>query len=91
MSTVKMQEGTEKEQGKSPREYRMLSNDTQMYSLLKKILNKHRDKWNYLVVFSVTGWHIVPNDRIVAVPITSTPSSSPRRMLTKHQLYIVYI
>ena len=79
VSTVKMQEGTEKEQGKRPREYRMLSNDTQMYTLLKKTLNKHRDKWDILVVFSTSGWHLVPNNRIVAVPITSIAKLKPKK------------
>ena len=78
-----MQEGTEKEQGKRPREYRMLSNDTQMYSLLKKTLNKHRDKWDYLIVFSATGWHIVPNDRIVAVPINNITKLKPKKSANK--------
>ena len=83
VSTVKMQEGTEKEQGKRPREYRMLSSDTQMYNLLKKTLNKHRDKWDYLVVFSTSGWRIVPNDRIVAVPITNIAKLKPKKNADK--------
>jgi len=83
MSTVKMQEGTEKEQGERPREYRMLSSDTQMYNLLKKTLNKHRDKWDYLIVFSTSGWRIVPNDRIVAVPITNIAKLKPKKNADK--------
>jgi hypothetical protein len=71
LSTVEIQKVDTPEQGRRPREYRLLSNDTQMHNLLKKTLNKHRDKWDYIISFSTTGWHIIPNDRVVATPITS--------------------
>jgi hypothetical protein len=71
LSTVKMQEEDTPEQGKRPREYRVISTDAQMHSLLKKTLNKNRDKWDYIICFSKVGWHIVPNNRVVATPITS--------------------
>ena len=83
MSTVKIQENTEKEQGQRPKEYRMMSTDNQMYNLLKKTLNKHRDKWDYLVVFSATGWNILPNDRIVATPITTITKLKPKKNANK--------
>jgi hypothetical protein len=71
LSTVNMQEEDTPEQGKRPREYRVISTDAQMHSLLKKTLNKNRDKWDYIICFSKVGWHIVPNNRVVATPITS--------------------
>ena len=83
MSTVKIQEDTEKEQGQRPKEYRMLSSNTQMYNLLKKTLNTHRDKWDYVVVFSTNGWHILSNDRIVDVPITANKQIKPTKDATK--------
>lgn len=72
LSTVKMQEESNiPEQGKRPREYRVLSSDTQLQNLLKKTLNQNRSKWDFIVVFSKTGWNIIPNNRIVHIPITS--------------------
>jgi len=83
ISTVKMQEGTVKEQGKRPREYRILSDNTEMHSLLKKTLNKHRNKWDYLIVFSTSGWHIIANDRIVKIPITSMDNLKSKKNANK--------
>jgi hypothetical protein len=74
LTTVTM----EKEEGKRPREYRIFSNNRQLYNLLKKTLNKHRDSWDYLVVFSTKGWHIVANDREVNLPIKTITSLKPK-------------
>jgi hypothetical protein len=65
------------EEGKRPREYRMLSSMTQMHKLLKTVLNKHRDMWNFVIVFSKGGWHIVKNDKVV-----STHQLKPKRTAT---------
>ena len=81
-STVKIQEDIP-EQGRRPREYRLFSNDTQMYSLLKDTLNKHRDKWDYLVVFSKNGWLIIANNRVVPMPITTITMLKPKATATK--------
>jgi hypothetical protein len=77
ISTVTMDE-SEVEEGKRPREYRLFSNKTQLYNLLKKTLNKNRKSWDYLIVFSRTGWHIVPNNRIVDVPIKTITCLKPK-------------
>jgi hypothetical protein len=79
LSTVEIQKEDAPEQGKRPREYRLLSTDVQMQNLLKKTLNKHRDKWDYILCFSKGGWHIVPNDRVVAIPITSLAQLKPKQ------------
>jgi hypothetical protein len=71
------------EQGRRPREYRLFSNDTQMYSLVQDTLNKHRDKWDYLVVFSKSGWHIIPNNRVEPMPITTITQLKPKASATK--------
>lgn len=71
LSTVELQKSDIKEQGQRPREYRLVSNKKQLYTLLKNTLNKHRDKWDWLVVFSKNGWDVIPNDRLVSKPITN--------------------
>jgi hypothetical protein len=71
MSTVELQKHKKKEEGRRPREYRIVSTKAKLYTLLKDTLNKHRDKWDYLVIFSEKGWHIVANNRVVPVPITN--------------------
>ena len=87
LSTVKMQEEIP-EQGKRPREYRILASDVQMQSLLKKTLNKNRTKWDYIVVFSKTGWHIIANDRIISTPITRNSLLKPKDTAdTKAKIY----
>ena len=54
MSTVDM-EPSEKEEGNRPTEYRILGTSATLHKLLQVSLNKHRDKWDYLIVFSSTG------------------------------------
>ena len=54
--------------------------------MLKKTLNAHRDKWDYVVVFTPGGWHIIPNDRIVAKPITSIAKLKPKKGANKTQV-----
>jgi hypothetical protein len=69
LSTVEISLPSKKsaEEGKRPREYRMLSSNTQMHNLLKTVLNKHRDMWHYVIVFAEKGWHIVKNDTEVSI------------------------
>ena len=78
LSTVTMDKSENPEEGKRPREYRLFANNTQVHSLLKKTLNKHRKAWDYLVVFNRTGWHIIPNNRVVESPIKSIASLKPK-------------
>lgn len=91
LSTVKIQEevvdpaGLTKEQGKRSREYRVLSSDTHLQTLLKRTLNKNLKKWDYLIVFSSNGWHILANDRTLAVPITSVVKRKPKKNANKKQ------
>jgi hypothetical protein len=91
MSTVKMQ-GDLPEQGQRPREYRLFTNNTRMYSLLKNTLNSHRDKWDYVVVFSKTGWDILANNRVVPKPIANVnklkPKVSARKAAVIHSLQL---
>ena len=56
VSTVKMSEEIDPEQGKTPRDYRVLSNKTQLRTLLKKTLNNNRKKWDYLIVMAGTSF-----------------------------------
>jgi hypothetical protein len=76
LSTVKMEESVE--EGLRPREYRLFANDTQLYNLMKKTLNEHKLSWDYLIVFSRNGWHIVPNNRIVKKPIKNITMLKPK-------------
>ena len=77
MSTVDMEPSetsgaySDKEEGNRPTEYRILGTSATLHKLLQVSLNKHRDKWDYLIVFSSTGWNIIPNDRLVDKPITN--------------------
>ena len=70
MSTVEM-EPSEKEEGNRPTEYRILGTSATLHKLIQVSLNKHREKWDYLVVFSNTGWNILPNDRLKEKPISN--------------------
>jgi hypothetical protein len=87
LSTVKMQEETEPEQGKRPREYRVLSSDAQLRTLLQKTLNLNRQKWDYLVSFSTNGWKIIANDRVKPKPITSADSINPKNTVKTPDIY----
>jgi hypothetical protein len=71
LSTVELQKSEKKEEGRRAQEYRLISTKAKLYSLLTNTLNKHRERWDYLIVFSKKGWSIIPNDRIVAKPITN--------------------
>jgi hypothetical protein len=71
VSTVEIQKIDEIEQGKRPREYRVISSDDSLRGLLKKTLNKNLDKWDYLISFNTTGWNIIPNNRLLTIPIPS--------------------
>jgi len=82
MSTVEMQKEIP-EQGKRPREYRIVSTKTQMESLLAKTLNTHREKWDYVIIFSIGGWHIVANDRLMTTPIASINKLKPKKNANK--------
>jgi hypothetical protein len=79
LSTVTMQKDLDPEQGKRPREYRVLSNDTQLRTLLKKTLNANRKKWDYIVSFTKTGWSIIANDRVIDTPISSIARLKPKK------------
>jgi hypothetical protein len=77
LSTVTMNESEESE-GLRPHEYRLFANNTQLYSLLKKTLNKNRKMWDYVIVFNRTGWHIIPNNRIVETPVKTITNLKPK-------------
>ena len=86
MSTVEIQK-EDVEQGQRPREYRVISNKTNLYKLLKDTLNTHRDKWDWLVVFTVNGWHIIPNNRLAesGKPIKSITMLKPKSKIYSKQ------
>jgi len=76
LTTVNMDK--EKEEGNRPREYRIFSNNTELHKMLKNTLNENRKAWDYIVVFNRSGWHIIPNDRIIEKPIKSIASLKPK-------------
>ena len=71
MSTVEMEPSESKEEGNRPTEYRILGTSATLHKLIQVSLNKHREKWDYLIVFSSTGWNIIPNDRLKDKPISN--------------------
>ena len=60
-----------KEEGKRPREYRIIGSELNLDKLLQTTLNLHQDKWDYLICFSAKGWKIIENNRLVKKPIKS--------------------
>ena len=86
LSTVEMNKDKNPEQGKRPREYRIFSNDGELNSLLKDVLNTHRDAWDYIVVFNPNGWHIIPNNRILKKPIPSITPLKPKKTSKKPEI-----
>jgi hypothetical protein len=67
MTPADTKDNTE-EEGKRPREYRIIGSELNLEKLLQTTLNLHTKKWDYLVCFSVKGWKIIHNDRVVKKP-----------------------
>jgi hypothetical protein len=76
LSTVTME--ASQEEGKRPREYRLFASNPQLYNLMMKTLNKHKQSWDYIIVFNSNGWHVVGNNRIVDNPIKTIASLKPK-------------
>jgi hypothetical protein len=80
MKTISVEEAKQ-EQGNRPREYRLFGNRSKVNFAFEKVLNKkeNRGLWDYVVVFSENGWHVIPNIKIEnRKPITSSSLLSPK-------------
>ncbi len=71
MAAADIAGNTAGEEGRRPKEYRIISSELNLEKLLQTTLNLHQDKWDYLICFSAEGWKIIPNNRGVQKPITS--------------------
>ena len=81
--STKMVASEKPEQGNRPREYRIFARKNELYQLLKKTLNTHRNQWDFLIVFNANGWHILPNKQgieyIKINPIKSITILKPKK------------
>ena len=61
--TADVEQSTEKEHIKRPREYRIAIDRKALNSAVEKVLNEKYTLWDFLVVFSEDGWRIIPNTK----------------------------
>jgi hypothetical protein len=60
------------------RKHWVFSEPYALHHLVKTTLNDNMEAWDYILVFSQNGWHLIPNNRVVAIPIKRIQELAPR-------------